>query len=119
MGRKNKYKMVHYKCPVGLVHMPPESWKHGKFDEKFDIFSFGVVTVQTITMLPPNPCGDRVDSSDRIVPEVERREDHLKLINDHPLERFALLCLHEDTTVRPTAGEICQDLQRLAIQCRC
>ena len=106
-------------APGDQRYMPPESWKHGKFDEKFDIFSFGVVMVQTITLLPPDPHGDRIDSSDRIVPEVERREDHLKLIKGHLLEDFVRLCLHEDTTKRPTASEICQKLQQLAIQCGC
>ena len=105
------------------AYTPPESWKcqskhNGKYDEKFDIFSYGVLVVQTITMLPPNPSHDRVDSSDRIVPEVKRREDHLKLIEGHPLEDFVLLCLQGKTTVRPTACEICQILQQLTILCK-
>ena len=98
--------------------MPPESWKHGRYDEKFDIFSLGVLMVQIITMLPPNP-SDRADSPNVIVPEVKRRENHLKLIEGHTLEDFAVLCLHEDTTARPTAGATCLILQRLTIQCRC
>ena len=109
-------------APGDQRYMPPESWKHGKFDEKFDIFSFGVLMVQIITMLPPDPHGDRVDSSNRIVPEVERREDHLKLIKGHPLEDFVLPCLQDGATVRPTASESCQklqQLQQLTIQCRC
>ena len=106
-------------APGDQRYMPPESWKHGKFDKKFDIFSFGVLMVQIITMLPPDPHGDRVDSSNRIVPEVERREDHLKLIKGHPLEDFVLFCLQDGATVRPTASESCQILQQLTIQCRC
>ena len=105
------------------AYTPPESWKYqskhnGKYDEKFDIFSYGVLVVQIITMLPPNPSHDRVDSSDRIVPEVKRREDHFQLIKGHPLEDFVLLCLQDKTTVRPTACEICQILQQLTIQCK-
>ena len=105
------------------AYTPPESWKYqskhnGKYDEKFDIFSYGVLVVQIITMLPPNPSHDRVDSSDRIVPEVKRREDHFQLIKGHPLEDFVLLCLQDKTTVHPTACEICQILQQLTILCK-
>ena len=106
-------------APGTKGYMPPESWKcHGKYDEKFDIFSFGVLVVQTITTLPPNP-SDRVDSSNKIVPEVKRREDHLKQIEGHPLQDLAFSCLQDDTTARPTAGEICHILERLTIPCSC
>ena len=90
-------------APGTKGYMPPESWKcHGKYEKKFDIFSFGVLVVQIITMLPPNP-SDRVDSSNMIVQEVKRREDHLRQIG-HPLRDLAFSCLWNDTTARPTAG---------------
>ena len=98
--------------------MPSESWTHGRYDEKFDVFSFGVLMVQTITMLPPNP-SDCVDSSSVIVPEVKRHEDHLQQIKGHLLQDLAHCCLQDDTITRPSARETCHTLQQLTIQCSC
>ena len=102
------------------AYTPPESWKcPGKHDQKFDIFQFGVLMVQTITMLPPNPSHERIDSSGGIIPEVKRRQNHLKQIEGHPLEDLTHHCLQDKTTVRPTACEICQVLRQLTIECLC
>ena len=106
-------------APGTKGYMPPESWiSHRKYDEKFDIFSFGVLTVQTITMLPPNP-SDRVDNSIKIVPEVKRRKDHLQQIEGHKMQDVVSRCLCDDTTARPTADKIYRFLQRLLIPCSC
>ena len=122
-------------APGTKGYMPPESWiSQSKYNEKFDVFSFGVLVVQTITMLPPNP-SDRaikarssstwnrtecINSSDiQIVPEAKRREDHLKQIEGHSLQDLASSCLRDSTTTRPTAGEICRTLQRLFVSCSC
>ena len=102
------------------AYMPPESWKcPGKHDQKFDIFSFGVLLVETVTMLPPNPSYDRIDSSGEIIPEVKRRQNHVKQLEGHPLQDLAHHCLQDKTTMRPTACEICQVLRQLTIQCLC
>ena len=102
------------------AYIPPESWKcPGKHDQKFDIFSFGVLMVQTITMLPPNPSHDRFDSSGGIILEVKRRQNHLKQIEGHPLQDLTHHCLQDKTTVRPTACEICQVLRQLTLECLC
>ena len=100
------------------LYMPPESWNHGRYNEKLDIFSFGVIIVQTITMLPPNP-SDRVNSSNVVVQEVKRREDHLQQIKGHLLQDLAHCCLQDIITTRPSARETCHILQQLTIQCRC
>ena len=97
------------------------SWRcAGKYNEKFDIFSFGVLMVQTITMLPPNP-SDRVDSSCRIVPELKRRKDHLQQIEGHPFQDLVLRCLQDEQDKRPTAAEICRSLLSIHghIPCNC
>ena len=97
------------------------SWRcAGKYNEKFDIFSFGVLMVQTITMLPPNP-SDRVDSSCRIVPELKRRKDHLQQIEGHPFQDLVLRCLQDEQDKRPTAAEICRSLLSIhgPIPCNC
>ena len=106
-------------APGTKGYMPPESWScHGKYDEKFDIFSFGVLVLQTITLLPPNP-SDRVDSSNMIVSEVKRRADHLKQIKGHPLKYLVSCCLRDRKDTRPSASKICQMLQRRRISCSC
>lgn len=106
-------------APGTKGYMPPESWKcHSKYSKKFDIFSFGVLIVQTITMLPPNP-SDRVDSSNVTVPEVKRREDHLSQIEGHVLKNLAHHCLWDKEDERPSASKICRFLQRVPIACDC
>ena len=106
-------------APGTKGYMPPESWiSNSKYNEKFDIFSFGVLVVQIITTLPPSP-SDRADNSMKIVPEVKRRQNHLKQIECHPLHELAYRCLQDDTTVRPTARQTCDVLQQLIIQCSC
>ena len=106
-------------APGTKGYMPPESWiSYSKYNEKFDIFSFGVLMVQIITTLPPSP-SDRADSSVKIVPEVKRRQNHLKQIEGHPLQDVVYRCLQDDTTVRPTARETCDILQQLIIRCSC
>ena len=109
-------------APGAQGYIPPESWKHDcKFDEKSDMFMLGVLMLQTVTMLPPNPSDRAIwrSGSTQIVPEVKRREVHLKQIAGHPLEYFARCCLQEDTTKRPTAHATCRIMQKLLIQCRC
>ena len=106
-------------APGTKGYMPPESWKcDGKYDEKFDIFSYGVLVVQTITMLSPNP-NDRVNSSGRIVPEVTRRRKHIIQLRGHPMQDLALKCLQDNKDDRPAAGKVCQILQQLFILSYC
>ena len=106
-------------APGTKGYMPPESWiSHRKYDEKFDIFSFGVLIVQVITMLPPNP-SDRVNSSIKIVPEVKRRKDHLQQIEGHKMQDVVSRCLQDDTTIRPTASKIYRILRQLLVPCSC
>ena len=105
-------------APGTKGYMPPESWNcQGKYDEKFDIFSFGVLVLQTITMLRPDP-SDR-DSSGRIVPEVKRRKDHLRRIKSHTLEHLVCSCLRDNKDARPSARQICRILQQQHISCIC
>ena len=80
--------------------MSPEALDEAKnYTAKLDIFSFGVIVIQTLTLQFPNPtdCFQLVYSSEfneeirRVVPELERREAHLKLIPDtHSLKPLAL-----------------------------
>ena len=106
-------------APGTKGYMPPESWKcDGKYDEKLDIFSYGVLVVQTITLLSPNP-SDRVNSSGRIVPEVMRRRKHLVQLRGHLMEDLALKCLQDNKDDRPAARKVCHILQQVLILSSC
>ena len=106
-------------APGTKGYMPPESWiSHSKYNEKFDIFSFGVLMVQIITTLPPSP-SDRIDNSNKVVPEVKRREDHLFQMRGHPVQGLVSHCLRDNKDERPAASKICCTLQQLLIPCSC
>ena len=106
-------------APGTKGYMPPESWiSHSKYNEKFDIFSFGVLVVQIITTLPPSP-SDRIDNSNKVVPEVKRREDHLFQMRGHPVQDLVSHCLQDNKDERPAASKICCTLQQLLIPCSC
>lgn len=99
-------------CPGTMVYMPPEALKvHPVYSEKLDCFSAGVVFLQILTRLFPDP-GDRVvqvdDRMEMRVPELERRQAHISLVRpDHPLLLMALDCMHDQASMRPSAQEIC------------
>ena len=79
--------------------------------------------VQTITRKfpDPGPAMNRVrDARSRTgwinmpVPEIERRENHLRLVtNTHPMYSLAVDCLKDTDTERPSAQQICHHLSAL------
>ena len=104
-----------YKSPEALNKPPTLS-------EKLDVFSFGVLLLQILTRLPPNPT-DRFravpDNAGNIIEisETDRRSDHLGRIAEiHPLKPTILRCLENADRHRPTAAEfatltLCKDLE--------
>ena len=106
------------KCPGTEVYMPPDSiGESPEYTCKIDCFSFGVLGVQTLTRLFPKPSQrySRVitsSSSDimmRVVPEVERRKEHLDMIDkSHPLLELLYKCLRDVESERPSALDICR-----------
>jgi serine/threonine protein kinase len=112
-------------CPGSEVYMPPDSVKEKpNYTEKIDCFSFGVLGVQILTRVFPDP-GPRYSdvwttensiSVVELVPEVERRRYHLNMINPtHPLLDLFRKCLMDKEPDRPTAVEICRYLARLKV----
>ena len=111
-------------CPGTMVYMPPEALLcRPVYTHKLDTFSYGVLCVQIMTRMIPNP-GDRVTivadpraPAGRIevpVPEIERRRSHISLITqEHPLLIVALTCLQDDGEKRPSAQEICCHIAQL------
>ena len=105
-------------CPGTVVYMPPEALREPpRYTDKIDTFSFGVVVVQILTRLFPNPEPSRevIDEvTERIVLETKRRENHIKLVKpNHPLLPIALDCLKNSDSERPTASKLCDMLETL------
>ena len=111
--------------PGADVYMPPEATKIPPvYSEKIDCFSHGVLGVQIMTRQFPKP-GDRFSriqiqdprfprGIEARVPEVERRKEHIDLIDHtHPLLTVALDCLKDEEGERPSAQEICGRLAAL------
>ena len=113
-------------CPGTLAYMSPEALKDRPvYTDKLDSFSLGVLCVQIMTQQFPDP-GDRfqvmVISDPRIpsgrvqveVPEIERRQSHIDLIDPaHPLLPVALDCLKDSDRERPSCHELCGHMSTL------
>ena len=111
------------KCPGTEVYMPPDSiGESPEYTCKIDCFSFGVLGVQILTRLFPKPSlrYSRVVTPVqdppmmRVVPEVERRKEHLdKIDKSHPLLELLYKCLRDVESERPSAQDICRFVARL------
>ncbi len=109
-------------CPGTDVYMPPEAVKDKPlYTEKIDCFSFGVLAIQIMTQLFPQP-GDRrkeieieqVGLVEKRISEYERRQNHISQIeSSHPLLAIALKCLKDKDVDRPSAREICTEVALL------
>ena len=107
-------------CPGTMAYMSPEALgEPPTYTDKLDSFSFGVLSVQIMTRQFPDP-GNRFKimeiNDPRIpsgtvqvsVPEIERRQSHIDLINPaHPLLPVALNCLKDRDRERPSCHELC------------
>ncbi len=108
--------------------MSPEALKQPPvYTEKLDNFSFGVLLVQTTTRQFPNPT-DPYETRELVdprypnqaiqanipVPEIERRQAHMSLIEPtHPLLPIARHCLKDRDVERPSSQQLCQTLDAL------
>jgi len=108
-------------CPGTEVYMSPEALRTPPiYTTKLDTFSFGVLSVQIMTRIFPNPGPARNTIEDlryptgKIevpVPEVERRKEHIAMVNPScSLLAIALQCLNDEEKARPTARTLCQKL---------
>ena len=104
-------------CPGTDVYMPPEAVKDEPvYSEKIDCFSFGVIAVQTMTRLFPQPGNRRKEVEveglgllEKRISEQERRQNHISKVDpSHPLKTIALSCLKDKDIERPSAEELCR-----------
>ena len=108
-------------CPGADVYMPPEAIQDQPvYNEKIDCFSFGVIVIQMLTRQFPKP-GDRMQKVEinhpdyprrtmmMCIPEVERRQNHISLVDpNHTLLPISLDCLKDRDVERPSAQQLCE-----------
>ena len=111
-------------CPGTLAYMSHEAFDDPPvYTKKLDSFSLGVLNIQIITRLFPDP-GPRVkkikDPRDpkrqlhEVLLETERRKSHIDLIDPtHPLLPITIDCLSYSEEDRPSAHDLCHRLAAL------
>ena len=110
--------------PGTLVYMAPEAAQEeelAKYNTAIDIFSFGVVSLFSLTQTFPKNLKPAtfVDSGTRKIiarTEIERREEYIQLMNTalgktHPLVKLTLDCLEYIPEDRPSAIQILGQLE--------
>ena len=85
--------------PGAIPFMPPEAMREqSHYNEKLDIFSFGVLMLEVAIQHPPRV---RLLGIGAVKEIVRRREELSKLEDDHPLKPLILSCLEDDPKERP------------------
>ena len=101
-------------APGMVSFMPPECLRAegAKYDESLDVFSLGVLFLETGTQQAPAPNIEGIGS----IREVKRREKDLQKMNDlHPMKPLIFLCLSDDPKERPKAADLEVVLSRLEV----
>ena len=112
--------------PGNNLYMPPETVQEEgatRYNTAIDIFSFGVVSLFTLTQAFPKdlkPATYRDPRTRRIVgrSEIERREHYIQpmqaaLGETHPLVKLTLDCLEYDPEDRPSAVDVLRRLEEV------
>ena len=109
--------------PGTLEYMPPEALGvNVAYDPSLDVFSFGHLSLFTVTQTPIRPLlpPNYSDSNGKLLgrSEVKRRERFLKvaeqlLSGNHSLVAVMKQCLHNNPAQRPRTGELLTRLQEM------
>ena len=110
--------------PGNNLYMPPETVQEEgatRYNTAIDIFSFGVVSLFTLTQTFPKdlkPHNYRDPVTRRVLgrTEIERREHYIQAMQadlgeTHPLVKLTLDCLRYDPEDRPSAVEVLRRLE--------
>ena len=91
-------------APGCIPYMPPEVLSNDpRYTEKMDTFSLGVLMLQMVTCLDPNPSLQGIGTE----AEIDRRCDHIKLVPEsHPLRIVIISCLKNDPENRPSTASL-------------
>ena len=109
-------------CPGNALYMSPEALRQPpQYSTKLDCFSWGVLAIQIMTRLFPDPgpqFNTREESDGRIIheviPEDRRRQSHIDIVDPaHLLLSLAIKCLHYNEKTRPSADSLCQEMALL------
>ena len=113
-------------APGNIWYMPPEAAQEEgvtRYNTAIDIFSFGVVSLFTLTQTFPNdlkPATYRDPATQRLVArsEIERREHYIEsmkaaLGDTHPLVQLTLACLEYVSEDRPSAAVVLRGLEEV------
>ena len=126
---KSRGRAIMTSCPGTQAYMAPECFgERVQYSQSIDCFSFGVLAVQIITQKFPNP-SSRLDQTPpprllfnfgmyspkeryiRVIPEVDRRQNHLSLVSkQNPLRLIFMDCLNDNESARPSARDLCCNL---------
>ena len=120
-----KSKQYLTKAP-GTVHfMPPEALEDDpQYDTSLDVFSYGGITLYTITGKWPKPTAltkyDPVTRQPKAFSEVERRQQHLDKMTGEAevLRPLVEACLDNDPVERPSILELSEKIKPLKV-CLC
>ena len=105
-------------APGTLAYMPPEVRRvPADPSPAMDIFAVGVNLLQILTHKQPEP-GPELASGvlgfSKMVPERERRREHICLVSkSHALRPLLLESLRDATKDRPTAAKLCEQLEKV------
>ena len=106
-------------APGTVIFMPPEALSvNPRYGKPVDVFSFGCVTIHTMTHIWPVPKDetylDEVTGKKLVLTEVERREHYLTNIQvSIQLKELILLCLQDLPKRRPSVNNVCKTLSEL------
>ena len=110
-------------CPGTLVYMSPEALEEPpQYGSQLDCFSWGVLVIQIITQMYPDPgprfqtvVDPRYPENIRVpVLDVSRRQTHIALVEStHPLLSLSTKCLSYKAENRPPVPAICEKLLEL------
>ena len=90
--------------PGAVMYLPPEAVvENAHYNEKIDIFSFGVLMLEIATQHLSSVWSSGLGT----VLEIDRRAEDLSLLpEDHPLKPIILQCLRDAPGERPDSGAV-------------
>ena len=106
-------------APGTVIFMPPEALSvNPRYGKPVDVFSFGCVTIHTMSHIWPVPKDetylDEVTGKKLVLTEVERREHYLTNIQvSIQLKELILLCLQDLPKRRPSVNDICKAIREM------
>ena len=96
--------------PGAVVYLPPEALApEPHYDEKIDIFSFGVLMLEISTQKEPSTGLQNIGSTEK---KDRRQADLACLPANHPLKPLILRCLNNAPDQRPVAAAVLEELEK-------